>query len=93
VDIYELNITGERIMNLRQAFNLREGLNQLNFKVPGRIIGKPPLSDGKTKGIVLDYDNMVMEFYKEMDWDLKTSKPSKTKLSELDLDWLVKELK
>jgi len=92
-DINELNLAGERIMNLRQAFNLREGINQLKFKVPDRIIGKPPLSDGKTKGVVLDYNNMVTEFYNEMDWDLKTSKPSKAKLRELGLDWLVKDLK
>ncbi|GAI58972.1 unnamed protein product, partial [marine sediment metagenome] len=32
----ELLKTGERISNLRQAFNIREGLNPLQFKVPDR---------------------------------------------------------
>ena len=27
-------------MNLRQVFNLREGINQLDFKVPDRMLGE-----------------------------------------------------
>jgi aldehyde:ferredoxin oxidoreductase len=92
VDIYELNTTGERIMNFRQVFNVKEGLNQLNFKIPGRILGKPPLKSGLTKGIVLDYDTMVKEFYNEMEWDAKDSRPSKNKLNELGLEWLIKDI-
>ena len=38
----ELLKTGERISNLRQAFNVREGLNPLKFKVPDRVLGRPP---------------------------------------------------
>ena len=87
IDIAELVLTGERIMNLRQLFNLREGINQLDYKIPGRMLGRPPLPDGKTKGISLDWENMTEEFYREMDWDLKTSKPSNRKLKQLDLDW------
>ncbi|MCK4240007.1 MAG: aldehyde ferredoxin oxidoreductase family protein [Candidatus Atribacteria bacterium] len=92
LNIEEFTKTGERIMNLRQAFNLREGINQLSYKIPGRVLGKPPLHNGKTKGIVIDYVTMLREFYAEVDWDLNTSKPSKKKLKELDLGWIINDI-
>ena len=79
-------------MNMRQAFNIREGVNQLEYEIPGRMLGRPPLTDGKTKGITLDWEEMVEEYYSEMDWDIKTSKPNKRKLIELDLEWLIKDI-
>ncbi len=81
----ELLITGERIANIRQAFNIREGLNLLNFEVPGRILGKPPQNEGPLAGITVDSDTLVKEYLTEMDWDLETAKPSKEKLKELGL--------
>ncbi len=86
MDLKELVLTGERIMNIRQLFNIREGLNQKDYKIPGRMLGRPPLPDGKTKDISLDWEAMVEEFYKEMDWDPLTSRPSRSKLKELELD-------
>ena len=38
----ELVETGERIENMRQAFNLREGVKLIDFKIAGRLVGKPP---------------------------------------------------
>ena len=42
----ELLKTGERIANLRQAFNVREGLNPLKFKVPDRVLGQTTAERG-----------------------------------------------
>lgn len=91
IQIDELYKTGERIMNMRQLFNLREGINQFDRKIPGRILGRPPLHDGLTKDIVIDWDTMLKEFYDELDWDLEKSIPSKKKMKELDLDWVIKD--
>jgi aldehyde:ferredoxin oxidoreductase len=88
----ELLKTGERIANLRQAFNIREGLNPLQFKVPDRIIGKPPQKEGPLAGITVDEDTLDKEYLAAMDWDLKTAKPSKNKLLELNLEDVAKEL-
>ncbi len=88
IDVAELVKTGERIMNLRQLFNLREGINQLDYNIPDRMLGRPPLSEGKTKGISIPWEDMLEEFYREMDWDLKTSRPSIKKLKQLDLEWV-----
>jgi aldehyde:ferredoxin oxidoreductase len=92
IDESELLKTGERIMNLRQVFNIREGINQLNFKIPERMLGRPPLHDGKTKDISLEWEEMVEEYYNEMDWDKTTSKPNKDKLEELDLGWTIGDI-
>jgi aldehyde:ferredoxin oxidoreductase len=92
MDVSELLKAGERIMNLRQAFNIREGINQLDFKIPGRMLGRPPLGSGKTKDISLDWEKMVEEYLEEMNWDKTTCRPAKEKLEELDLEWISKDL-
>ena len=92
VTIEELITTGERICNLRQAFNIREGLYSPQFKVPGRIFGKPPLKEGPLAGKTVDDKTLHAEYLIEMDWDLKTAKPSKKKLLELGLEDVAQEL-
>ena len=86
VTLDELKKTGEGIANMRQAFNVREGINFLDYKIPGRVTGNPPKTAGPTTGVTLDEAAMNKEFLTEMDWDLKTTKPSKQKLIELGLD-------
>jgi aldehyde:ferredoxin oxidoreductase len=88
----ELLTTGERISNIRHAFNIREGLNPLEFKVPDRVLGKPPLKEGPVAGVTVDEDTMIKDYLTAMDWDLKTAKPSKKKLLELGLDDVAQEL-
>jgi aldehyde:ferredoxin oxidoreductase len=82
----ELLSTGERIANLRQAFNIREGLNPLEYVVSGRLEGKPPLEAGPLAGVTIDQDAVNREFLEAMDWDLETTRPSREKLLELGLE-------
>jgi aldehyde:ferredoxin oxidoreductase len=88
----ELIRTGERIANIRQAFNIREGLNSLQFKVPDRVVGNPPKEEGPTAGVTVDEDTIYSEYLAAMDWNLKTAKPSKKKLQELGLEDVAREL-
>ncbi len=88
----ELLVTGERIENVRQAFNIREGLNLLQYEIPGRILGKPPQKEGPLAGITVDADTLVKEYLAAMDWDLETARPSEKKLKELGLDDVAQEL-
>jgi len=90
--IEELIKVGERIANIRQAFNIREGLNLLQFKIPGRLLGKPPLKEGPVAGVTIHEDTMFKEYLTSIDWDLKTAKPSKKKLWELGLEDVAQEL-
>jgi aldehyde:ferredoxin oxidoreductase len=92
ITVDEMMKTGERIANVRQAFNIREGLNPLLFNVPGRIAGNPPKTAGPTKGVTVDEQTLDREYLTAMDWDLKTAKPSEKKLLELGLSDVAKEL-
>lgn len=92
IDTDELVETGERIANIRQAFNIREGINPLNYEVYGRILGRPPHKVGPLAGVTVDADALINEYLKAMDWDQTTAKPSKKKLIELGLDDVAREL-
>jgi len=88
----EMLEAGERITNIRQAFNIREGLNPLEFKVPERLIGIPPKKEGPLAGVTIDEETMIKDYLTAMDWDLKTAKPSQKKLQALGLNDVAMEL-
>ncbi len=92
ITLEEMLEAGERIENVRQAFNVREGLNLLKFEVSGRILGKPPHAVGPLAGVSVDADTLVREYIAAMDWDAATAKPSKKKLKALGLDDIAREL-
>jgi aldehyde:ferredoxin oxidoreductase len=92
ISMQELWQTGERIANLRQAFNIREGINSLQFEINGRVTGNPPLTAGPTAGFTLDEKTVDREFLTEMDWDLETCVPNHRKLQELGLEDVAKEI-
>jgi len=83
---------GERISNIRQAFNIREGHNPLEREVPGRVIGDPPQQEGPHAGVTVDMESPIKDYLISMDWDLETGKPSKSKLQQLGLDDVAAEL-
>ena len=89
----ELLKAGERIENMRQAFNIREGLNLMKYEVSGRILGKPPHKAGPLAGVSVDADTLVKDYLVAMDWDVITAKPSEKKLQELGLDDVARELR
>jgi len=51
--------TGERIVDMRHVFNLREGICELNWQVPPRIIGNPPQTTGPLAGVTADIDAQI----------------------------------
>jgi aldehyde:ferredoxin oxidoreductase len=85
-------MAGERIATIRHAFNLREGLNPLKFKVPGRVIGYPALGIGNVAGPTVDIETQNREYLEAMDWDLTTTVPSARKLAELGLEDVAHDL-
>ena len=92
VDLDELITTGERIGTMRLAFNIREGLGPATLKYPEIARGQPPLPDGPTKGITVDLRKINEEYYKVMDWDPKSGKPSKKRLASLGLEYLAESI-
>jgi aldehyde:ferredoxin oxidoreductase len=84
-DIFEI---GERIANLRIAFNLRDGIrNKEMYKLPKRILGQPPLADGPTKGITVDNKTQIKEYYMAMGWNPETGIPKRAVFKRLGLNF------
>jgi len=75
---------GERIYNLTRLFSLREGISRKDDTLPERLL-KEPVKEGPTKGIVVDLDPMLDEYYLVRHWD-EEGRPTKGKLAELGLD-------
>lgn len=70
---------GSRIQSLRQAFSLREGVNIINVKLPERAISG-------------DYLEEFKEFCEKFGWNPENGYPLKETLTNLDLDFVIKDL-
>jgi aldehyde:ferredoxin oxidoreductase len=81
----ELRQAGERIGNLRMAFNVREGDIATKRRLPGRLWGAQPLEAGPHKDIQLDIKTLEQDYLAAAGWDAETGAPSKRKLEELGL--------
>ncbi|MEM2956660.1 MAG: aldehyde ferredoxin oxidoreductase family protein [Candidatus Pacearchaeota archaeon] len=83
--------TGERIFNLEKLFNYREGFRREDDWLPDRFF-EDAFTIGPKKGAVLDrnkFRDMLTQYYKEREWDTETTKPSESKIKELELDKIV----
>ena len=92
VSLEELIDTGERILDLRQAFNIREGLNPAQFNVPGRVIGQPPLESGPLAGRTVDLPVMINDYIEAVKWDRDSWIPSSKRMEELGIKDVADEL-
>lgn len=90
--VTEMLLTGERIANIRQAFNVREGLNPVTEPIPERAFGRPPLPDGPTAGITVQIEAMAQEYLEEMGWTQDAAVPRAEILERLGLSDIAKEL-
>ena len=76
---------GERINNLERLFNLRNGMKPADDTLPARVL-EEPLPDGASKGMVVDLEPLLDEYYHARDWSRDTGYPSPEKLNQLGLD-------
>ena len=77
---------GERICNLIRLFNLREGLDPGEDKLPSRFFTRP-FTKGPAKGKVLTkegFEKSLEEYYTIRGWD-KNGIPTTKKIRQLDL--------
>ncbi|MHA1473145.1 MAG: aldehyde ferredoxin oxidoreductase family protein [Promethearchaeota archaeon] len=70
---------GKRIQTLRQAFNVREGIDMTKNKLPDRAVG-------------VDYVADYRAYCEKFGWNPENGQPLKETLSELDLDFVIKDL-
>jgi aldehyde:ferredoxin oxidoreductase len=89
----DLLIAGERIQNLRAAFNWREGLTPGDFKAHPRMMGEGDgnLTAGPLKGVRVALPVLRDDYYAHMKWSPKTGRLSKARAGELGLTELLGE--
>lgn len=90
VSVEELQKLGERRLNMMRAFNAREGFDRVDDTIPRKFL--QPLKGGASDGIKLTIDEVEKAkdiYYKLAGWDVITGNPTKEKLVELGLEWLI----
>jgi aldehyde:ferredoxin oxidoreductase len=80
-------VCGERIQNLRAAFNRREGLAPKDFAPHPRMLGEGDglLGAGPLRGVRVPLPVLRDDYYDSMHWDRKTGHIAKTRAEELGM--------
>jgi aldehyde:ferredoxin oxidoreductase len=81
---------GERAWTLKRAINIRMGLTRKNDTLPKALL--EPLPDGPASGYVPPLEEMLRAYYLFRGWDTESGKPTPSKLSELGLEWMTKDI-
>jgi len=90
----EFRICGERLQNMARAYCVREGMRREQDVLPARLM-LDPLPDGPAQGMVFEHaslEKMKDAYYEMRGWDVASGIPTRTKLHELDLDYLIPQL-
>jgi aldehyde:ferredoxin oxidoreductase len=82
---------GKRMQSLRQMFNIREGIDPMNFKMHDRIAGNPPLKEGANAGKTVPIEQMMREHWRAFGWNPETGAPYEETISGLGLEKLIRE--
>jgi aldehyde:ferredoxin oxidoreductase len=86
--LWELLKAGERANVMMRVFNFREGFNKEDDVLPERMF--EALQNGALKGEKIDkdvFEEMKQAYYKMAGWD-ESGYPTKTRLAELNLEWV-----
>ena len=88
-----LNKAGERVWNLDRAFNIRDGFDRRHDTLPQRVQTEP-LHTRKADGegqMVRALETFLDEYYRLRGWT-EAGIPSREKLQELGLEYVVKDI-
>jgi len=91
--LYELMKVGQRRLNMMRAFNAREGITSADDVLPKKMLAVP-LKGGPTDGIAISEKKFLAArklYYEMAGWD-EEGVPTRGKLAELGLEWVVELL-
>jgi len=66
---------GERIQTLKQAFNIKHGVEPKSFKANPRTLGRPPQTAGANAGRSVAVESMMRAYWQRFGWDPETGQP------------------
>jgi aldehyde:ferredoxin oxidoreductase len=76
---------GERIQTLKQAFNVKHGIEPRNNFISGRALGHPPQKRGANQGRSVDIEKLAPGYWEQFGWDTATGKPKEETLRKLGI--------
>ncbi len=87
----DLLVCGERIQNLRAAFNRREGIVPADFAPHPRMLGEGDgnLTAGPLKGVKVALPMLKDDYYSAMHWNTRSGNVSKARAKELGMTELL----
>jgi aldehyde:ferredoxin oxidoreductase len=88
VTVDELLEVGERAVNMARVFNVREGFDRRQDKLPERL--HMPLEGGPLTGVSIDreeFEAAISALYTLKGWDPETGAPTSETLERLGLGW------
>ena len=77
--------TGERIQTLKQAFNIKHGIDPRSFMPSARAIGRPPQKEGANRGRTMDMEKLMRDYYTQFGWDPETGRPTGEIMAKLGI--------
>jgi len=83
---------GDRIATLRIAFNLRDGVRNVDIELPSRVLKGSPPEQGPIAHVDIDLDTQVRDYLEAMGWDTKTGVPTRQTLESLELHFVIPDL-
>lgn len=82
---------GERIQTIKQMFNIKQGIEPKDIKLPKRMSGEMPLTNGPLKGVKLRNEEQVALHWKAFGWDEKNGHPLPQTIEALEINELMRE--
>jgi aldehyde:ferredoxin oxidoreductase len=76
---------GDHIQTVKQAFNVKQGIEPASMRISSRALGAPPMTHGANKGRSVDIENLVRDYWTQFGWDPKTGKPTEASMKKAGL--------
>ncbi len=89
IDLKEALKIGERLYNLKRAFNYKHSVRREEDTLPERLLKEP---NKRAENSVVKLEITLPQYYKIRGWDENTGAPTKEKLVELGLEEIAKDL-
>ncbi len=77
---------GQRIQTVKQAFNVKHGIDPRANVLSGRAVGIPPQAEGANKGRTVDISKMMSDYWELFGWDAHTGMPGEETLNRLGIE-------
>jgi len=76
---------GQRILTIKQLFNIKQGIDPSTIMPSKRALGQPPLEKGGNKGVSVDLESLRKFYWKIIGFDPNSGIPTYELLEDLNL--------